>query len=171
MTHEHATHLVLPSDRELELRRFVAAPRRAIFGAWTDARLVPQWLLGPPGWTMPVCEIDLRVGGRWRFVYRRDDGTTMELSGKYLEILPPMRLVSTECWGGDWPETQNTLQLGEAPGGAALSMSLLYPDREARDRALATGMKDGVAASFERLDALLAPQASGADAAEAGSQA
>ena len=150
-----ATSLGTPSDRELELSRFVGAPRRAIFGAWTDPRLVPRWLLGPPGWSMPECEIDLRVGGRWRFLWRKHDGSTLEASGSYREILPPGRLVSTERWSPEWPETVNTLRLAEANGGTLVTLRMLYPDKGARDRALGTGMEQGLEASLARLEALL----------------
>jgi uncharacterized protein YndB with AHSA1/START domain len=144
-----------PSDCELEIQRLVEGSRRAIFGAWTDARLVPQWMLGPEGWSMPVCEIDLRVGGSWHFLWRRQDGAQRETTGRYREILPPNRLVTTESWGEGWPETVNTLRLAEAEGGTAVSIRIVYPSREARERAEATGMKEGLEASFERLEQLL----------------
>ena len=84
--------------------------RRAalVFDAWTNPTHVPQWLLGPEGWTMPVCEIDLRPGGSWRYVWRKTDGTEMAMAGSYREFAPPERLVSTERWGPEWPETINT---------------------------------------------------------------
>lgn len=145
-----------PSDREIAMTRVFDAPRRLVFQAWTSPEHLPQWLLGPEGWTMPVCEIDLRPGGAWRFVWRRSDGTEMEMHGVYREVVPPERLVSTESWGGDWPETLNTLVLAEEDGRTTITNTILYPSKEARDAALKTGMKDGVAASFDRLAELLA---------------
>ena len=69
------TTYTTPSDQEVVITRVVSAPRRVVFDAFTNARHVPNWLIGPEGWTMPVCEIDLRPGGTWRYVYRKDDGS------------------------------------------------------------------------------------------------
>ena len=91
-------------------------------------------MLGPPGWTMPVCEIDLRPGGKWHFVWRQVDGTEMAMHGVYKEIAPPERLVSTESWGGPWPETLNTLMLSEKDGQTTITITVLYPSKEARTR-------------------------------------
>jgi uncharacterized protein YndB with AHSA1/START domain len=145
-----------PTDLEIVVMRVVAAPRHLVFEAWTNPECVPRWMLGPRGWTMPVCEIDLGVGGEWHFVWRRANGTEMEMRGVYQEISPPERLVSTESWGGPWPETLNTLELTEADGKTTIKVRILYPSKEARDAALQTGMKDGMAASFDRLAELLA---------------
>ena len=106
-----ATTFTTPSDREIVMTRVFDAPRRLVLEAWTSPEHLPHWMTGPPGWTMPVCEIDLRPGGAWRFVWRKADGTEMEMRGVYREVVPPERLVSTESWGGDWPETLNTLDL------------------------------------------------------------
>ena len=140
-----------PSDRETTATHFVEVPRRLVFEAWTKPEHVPHWMLGPGGWTMPVCEIDLRPGGAWHFVWRRSDGTEMAMRGVYREIVPPERLVSTESWGGDWPETVNTLILSEDYGQTTITLKILYPSKEARDAALKTGMKEGVSLSFDRL--------------------
>jgi uncharacterized protein YndB with AHSA1/START domain len=146
-----ATTFTTPSDREVAMTRVVDAPRSLVWEAWTNPEHVPNWLLGPPGWTMPVCEIDLRPGGAWRFVWRKGDGEEMAMSGEYREIAPPERLVSTESWGADWPETVNTLVLDEEDGRTTITQTVLYPSTEARDAALETGMKDGAAQSFDRL--------------------
>ena len=145
------TTFTTPSDREVVMTREVDAPRELVFDAWTKPEHVPEWMLGPSGWTMPVCEIDLRPGGAWHFVWRRADGTEMEMRGEYREVTPPERLVSTESWGGDWPETINTLTLSEEDGKTTITQTVLYPSKEARDAALATGMKEGVSVSFDRL--------------------
>jgi uncharacterized protein YndB with AHSA1/START domain len=146
-----ATTFTTPSDRELVMTLVVDAPWRRVFDAWTKPEHLPHWMLGPSGWTMPVCEIDLRPGGAWHFVWRRSDGTEMGMRGIYKEVAPPERLVSTESWGGDWPETTNTLILSEEHGTTRITQTVLYPSKSARDAALATGMKDGVSQSFERL--------------------
>ena len=90
-----------PSDLETLMTRSFDAPRRLVFEAWTDPRHLPNWMLGPEGWTLPVCEVDLRAGGGWHFVWRRSDGSEMGMRGTYREVTPPERLVSTESWGGD----------------------------------------------------------------------
>ena len=150
-----ATTFTTPSDREIAMTCVFDAPRRLVFEAWTKPEHVPNWMLGPPGWTMPVCEIDLRPGGAWHFVWRKSDGSEMEMRGVYSEIVPPERLASTESWGGDWPETINTVTLAEEDGKTTMTLTVLYPSKEARDAALKTGMKDGVSESFERLAAYL----------------
>jgi uncharacterized protein YndB with AHSA1/START domain len=151
-----ATTVTLPSDREIAITRVFNAPRELIFEAYTNPAHLPHWMLGPEGWTMPVCEIDLRPGGGWHFVWRRADGSEMEMRGVYQEIVPPERLVCTESWGGDWPETLNTLLLSEENGKTMLSQQIRYPSKAARDAALKTGMQEGVSQSFDRLDGYLA---------------
>jgi uncharacterized protein YndB with AHSA1/START domain len=140
-----------PSDREVEVTRVVDAPRRLVWDAWTSPEHLPRWMLGPEGWSMPVCEVDLRPDGAWHFVWRRADGSQMEMRGSYREVVPPERVVSTESWGGDWPETVNTLTLTEEAGRTTVTIRILYPSKEARDAALKTGMKEGMAMSFDRL--------------------
>ena len=133
------------------MARVFDAPRTLVWDAWTSPEHVPHWMLGPEGWTIPVCEIDLRPGGAWHFVWRRADGTEMGMRGVYQEIVPPERLVSTESWGGDWPETINTLLLSEDDGRTTMALTVLYPSKDARDAALGTGMKEGASLSFDRL--------------------
>jgi len=145
------TKFTTPSDREILMTRVFDAPRRFVWDAWTSPEHLPHWMLGPSGWTMPICEVDLRPGGAWHFVWRRSDGTEMGMRGVYREIAPPERLVFTELWGGDWPETLNTLILSEEDGKTTMTLTVLYPSKEARDAALKTGMKDGVSVSFDRL--------------------
>jgi uncharacterized protein YndB with AHSA1/START domain len=150
-TADSPTTFTMPSDREFLMTRVIDAPRNLVWEAWTSPEHVPNWLLGPDGWTMPVCEIDLRPGGAWRFVWRKDDGAELAMQGEYREIAPPERLVSTESWGGDWPETVNTLVLSEEDGKTRITQTVLYPSLEARDAALETGMKGGASKSFDRL--------------------
>lgn len=151
MTSIGTLQVTTPTDCEIVVVRVVDAPRRLVFEAWTSPKHVPRWMLGPEGWTMPVCEIDLRPGGAWHFVWRRVDGTEMEMRGVYREIAPPERLVATESWGGPWPDTVNTLTLVEQDGLTTITQTILYPSKEARDAALQTGMKDGMASSYNRL--------------------
>jgi uncharacterized protein YndB with AHSA1/START domain len=154
-TSTSVTSYTTPSDREVLLTRVVSAPRRLVFAAWTEPRHLQRWLTGPEGWTMPVCEIDLRPGGRWRYVYRKASGKEMTLTGSVLEVAPPERLVTTESWGPEWPETVNTLVLTESEGRTTIALTITYVSKEARDAALATGAMDGMNRAFELLDELL----------------
>jgi uncharacterized protein YndB with AHSA1/START domain len=144
-----------PTDTEVVITRVVDAPRRIVFDALTNPKHVPRWMLGPEGWTMPVCEMDVRPGGTWHYVWRKSDGTEMAMSGSYREVAPPERLVSTEMWGPEWPETVNTTVLTESGGQTTITLTILYPSKEARDAALKTGMKDGTDQSYDRLDKLV----------------
>jgi uncharacterized protein YndB with AHSA1/START domain len=149
------TSYTTPSDREVLITRVVNAPRRLVFAAWTEPRHLQRWLTGPEGWTMPVCEIDLRPGGRWRYVYRKASGTEMTLTGSVLEVVPPERFVTTESWGPEWPDTVNTLVLTEVGERTTIALTITYVSKEARDAALDTGAMDGMNRAFELLDELL----------------
>lgn len=148
-----------PSDREIAMTRVFDAPRKLVYDAHTKPDLIRRWLLGPPGWSMPVCEIDLRVGGKYRWVWRSDkDGTTMGMGGVYREIVAPERLVTTERFDQAWypGEALNTLVLVEKSGRTTLTHTGLYESKEARDAVLKSGMEKGVEASYDRLAELLA---------------
>jgi len=151
-------NLTTPSDREIAMTRVFDAPRRLVFDAHTKPELVKRWLLGPPGWSMPVCEIDLRAGGKYRYVWRRDaDGTQMGMGGAYREIVAPERIVNTERFDEAWypGEALNTLVLVENGGRTTLTQTMRYESREARDAVLKSDMESGVAASYDRLAELL----------------
>jgi len=137
------------------MSRLVDAPRRLVYDAYTNPEHLPHWMTGPDGWTMPVCEIDLRPGGTWHFVWRKADGAEMAMTGSYTEVVPLERVVSTEQWGPEWPETLNTVVFSDDAGKTRITTTILYPSKEARDAALASGMKEGVAQSYERLEAYL----------------
>jgi len=148
-----------PSDREIEMTRVFDAPRRLVWDAYTKPDLIRQWQLGPPGWSMPVCDIDLRVGGKYRYVWRNDsDGTEMGMGGVYREIRAPERLVTTERFDQAWYQGEGvgTLVLLEKGGRTTLTLTMLYESREAREAVLKTGMEQGVAASYDRLAELVA---------------
>ena len=149
------TTYATPSDREIVATRFVEAPAEQVFAAWTEPEQIKQWMLGPDGYSMPVCELDLRAGGAWRFVWRGPDGGELEMEGEYREVVRPERIVNTERWGEPWPETLNAVEFHEDDHGTTIICTVVYPSREARDAALETGMKDGMNQSFDRLTALL----------------
>ena len=144
-----------PADNQVAITRVFEAPRHLLYQAYTTPRLLQQWLLGPEGWTMPVCEIDPRVGGSWRYVWRKSDGAEMAMGGVIKEVIPNERLVTTERWGPEWPETINQVEFREADGKTTVITTVTYPSKEARDAALKTGMKDGADLSFARLEQLV----------------
>jgi uncharacterized protein YndB with AHSA1/START domain len=159
MTTQHL-QVTTPTDREIVMTRVFDAPRALVFEAFTTPALLKQWLLGPPGWSMPVCEIDLRVGGAYRYVWRNDgDGMTMGMGGVYREVVTPYRIVCTERFDQAWypGEGLGTLVLVEQGGKTTLTQTMLYESRAARDAAIKTGMEKGVAASYDRLAGLLVP--------------
>lgn len=149
--------LTTRGDREIVMTRVFDAPRTLVFDAFTKPELVKQWLLGPPGWSMPVCEIDLRVGGAYRFVWRGPDGSEMGMRGVHREIVVPERLVATERFDESWypGEAVGTVVLVEQGGRTTLTQTILYESREARDIVLKSPMEQGVAAGYDRLAELL----------------
>lgn len=155
MTTANPLQITTPTDVEVVMTRVFDAPRALVWEAVTTPKYVAAWMLGPEGWTMPVCEIDLRPGGTWHFVWRKANGAEMEMRGTYREVAPPERLVTTEKWGPEWPETVNTMTLAEQGGRTTMRQAIRYPSKEARDAALKTGMSDGAAQSYNRLESLL----------------
>lgn len=149
-----------PSDREIVMTRVFDAPRQLVFDAWTKPEHLVQWF-GRRGDEMTVCEVDLRVGGAYRFVWRLREGGEMGMGGVYREVVPPERLVSTEVFEGEYFEqmgggsTINTLTFEERDGKTTMTITSLYGSREARDAAIQTGMEEGAAEGFDRLAELL----------------
>jgi uncharacterized protein YndB with AHSA1/START domain len=154
--------ITTPSDLEIAMTRVFDAPRSLVFDAFTMPELVQRWLLGPDGWAMPVCEIDLRVDGAYRYVWRRErDGSEMTARGVYREVAPPDRLVSTERFDDPWYEGESivTLELVERDRKTTVTQTMLFGSRETRDAVLQSGMETGVERSYERLDEILAAEA------------
>ena len=145
-------------DREIIMTRVFEAPRDLVFEALTKPDLVRQWLLGPPGWTMPVCQIDLRVGGAYRYVWKNEDGREMGMGGRYTEIVPNERIVHTERFDEAWyaGESLNTWTLTEHAGQTTLVVTMRYETKATRDEVLDSGMERGVSVSYDRLDKVLA---------------
>ena len=145
-------------DREIIMTRSFNAPRALVFDAFTKPELVRQWLLGPDGWTMPVCEIDLRVGGSYRYVWRNASGMQMGMGGVYREIVVPEKIVSTERFDESWypGEAVGTLVLSEQGGKTTVTQTVLYDTTQARDAVLKSPMESGVEAGYQRLEKLLA---------------
>jgi len=148
-------------DLEIVMTRSFNAPRRLVWEAYTKPELLKRWLLGPDGWYFITCEVDLRVGGKYRYVWKNDEkNQTLGLGGEYREINAPGKLVCTEKFD-DFPgEAVSTLELAEHNGVTTLINTVRSPNREARDGMLATGMEKGVGRSYDRLDDVLSSMAS-----------
>lgn len=148
--------VTMPSDRELALTRVFDAPRELVFEALTRPELLKRWY-GPAGWSFDVCEIDLRVGGRWRYVTRKPNGKAVGQGGVYREIVPGERIVNTESWE-DWDagETLVTTVLAEQGGRTTLTTTMRFPSQEVRDTLIKSGMADQAGEAYDQLADLLA---------------
>ncbi len=149
-----------PGDREVVMTRVFDAPRQLVYDAYTKPELISRWLIGPAGWTMPVCEVDLKVGGNYRYGWQSADGKTSGSHGVYQEIVPPERVVVTESFDDPWypGEAVATTTFVEAGGRTTMTMSVRYDSKETRDMVVKTGMEGGVASSFDHLEQILAEQ-------------
>jgi uncharacterized protein YndB with AHSA1/START domain len=157
MPHTNTLSVEPVGDRDLLITRGFNAPRSLVFRAFTTPALVQQWLLGPGGWTMPVCEIDLRPGGAFRYVWKKGDAE-MGMRGTFREIVRPARIVHTEVFDQDWTggETTVTTVFDEVDRRTVVSMTVRYSSAEARAGAMKSGMTDGMGEAYERLDAMFA---------------
>jgi uncharacterized protein YndB with AHSA1/START domain len=147
--------VTMPSDREIAMTREFNAPRQLVWDAHTKPELVRKWLLGPPGWSMPVCRIDLRVGGSYRYEWLSDkDGSTMAMGGTYKEVKPIERIVQTEKFDDPWYEGEaiSTFTLKEQGTKTILTTTVRYASQAVRDSVIKSGMTTGVEQSFDRLE-------------------
>jgi uncharacterized protein YndB with AHSA1/START domain len=157
MKNSEAFNIKAHGDREIVVTRVFDAPRQLVFEAYTKPKLIKRWLLGPYGWSMPVCEIDLRVGGKYRYVWKNNsDGHEMGMSGVYRKVVAPERIVATEVFDEAWypGEAVDTIVFVEREGKTTLTQTILYNSRETRDAVLKSPMETGMAASFDRLEKL-----------------
>lgn len=152
-----------PSDREVRVVRSFRAPRELVYKACTTPELVRRWLLGPPGWTMPVCEMDVRVGGKYRWRWRSvEDGKEFGFHGEFKEVEAPAKLVHSEYFdpggvGGDMGEgALIRVEFAEVQGVTTMTSTMDFGNKRARDAAVATGMTGGMEQSYQLLDHLFA---------------
>ena len=149
-----------PTDREIVVTRVFNAPRPLVWEAMSKPELLRKWLFGPPGWAMTVCEDDLRVGGKFRWAWRGPNGEEMSMTGVYREVVAPERVVRTESFEfGCAPQAGEQIaavELAEKGDKTELTIRMLYPSKEARDGAVASGMEHGMAAGYDRLEEMLA---------------
>lgn len=146
-----------PSDREIAMTRTFDAPRNLVFDAWTKPELVKRWLGVQGRWTMAVCEIDLRKGGSYRYVWRGPEGAQMGMRGVFREVIAGQRLVSTETFDDPWYEGEavGTVEFVERGGTTTVTTTVKYASREVRDSVLKSPMESGVAMSYDTLDTIL----------------
>ena len=161
MKSQHKSTVTLPNDLDIVVVRAFNAPRTLVFDAWTKPALVQRGMLGPPGWTMPVCEMDVRVGGKFRWRWRNGAGTEFGFTGIFREVVRPSRIVHVERYepgdvGGEMGEALVTSELSEKDGVTTHTMTIHYESKAVRDAALKTGMTDGMEMSFQKLDEVLA---------------
>ncbi len=150
--------IATPSDREVKITRDFDGPRELVWDCHTKPELVRRWISGPPGWSLAVCEIDLRAGGKYRYVLNGPDGVEMGWGGTYSEIRRPEFITATEKFDEDWTggETVVSTRFDEMDRRTTVTVTVLYASKEARDGAIATGMTDGMEAGYQLLDKLLA---------------
>lgn len=147
--------LTTPTDREVQFTATFNAPRPIVFDALTKPAYIPRWL-DAPGRTMEICEVDLRVGGAYRFVWRGPGKTEVGMNGVFREVAAPARYVRTERWE-DWDagEIVATVDLAEAGDATVVTTNVLFPSTEVRDAVLKAGMQHGVEDGFTKLDGLV----------------
>lgn len=156
MTQAPTLNIVPRGDTELVLTRVFHAPARLVFDAHTKPELLKRWLHGPDGNWMEECDVDLRVGGRYRYAWKGKDGD-LALGGVYREIDAPVRLVNTERFEGEWDQGEAviTMTLDERDGVTTMTQVMDFGSREGRDGAAASGMEEGIIPSYAKLDTLL----------------
>jgi uncharacterized protein YndB with AHSA1/START domain len=157
MTSTRTLEVTTPSEREIAMTRVFDAPRELVFDAWTKPELLKRWLGVRNGWSMAECEVDLRVGGAYRYVWRGPDGAEMGMGGVYREIVAPERLVATERFDDAWypGEALDTITLVEEDGRTTATTTVLYESREIRDAVLESGATTGVGESYDALEEVL----------------
>ena len=157
MTNPGALRVTTPSDREIAMTRVFDAPRELVFEAYTKPELLRRWLGVHNGWTLDVCEIDLKVGGTYRYVWRRPGVPEMGMGGVYLEVVPPRRIVATEKFDQSWYEGEavGTVTFDEKDGKTTLILTVRYASKDVRDAVLQSPMEQGVAAGFDKLAEVL----------------
>ncbi|HVY51424.1 MAG TPA: SRPBCC family protein [Devosia sp.] len=152
--------ITTPGDRQIVITRTFDAPRELVFLCYSRPELLRRWY-GMPDWTMPVCEMDFRVGGRWRFVQRSPDGFEMGSQGIYTAIVEPERIEQTETYDDNWTQggTVNVVAFTQEGGVTTSVTTLTFSSPQARAAAAASPMAEGMEIGFKRLDAVLAQEA------------
>ena len=159
MTDSRKATVTLPTDEQILITREFDAPRHLVYQAWTTPELVRRWWSGLRG-EMTVAEIDLRVGGRWRYVMVADGGFEVAFHGEYREIVPDQRIVNTQVYelpGAPHTEAEGVLNIvtfTEVGGRTTLALLVQAPSREIRDEIMRSGMEVGMQEQLELLEQL-----------------
>jgi uncharacterized protein YndB with AHSA1/START domain len=153
----------MPSDKEVKVTRSFKAPKALVYRAYTEAALMRRWCGGHPGWTMPVCEMDVRVAGTYRWRWQsNEDKTEFGFSGEYREVEPGARIVHTQRYdagttgiGMGSDDSLITVTFTESVGVTTVTTLMDFGSKETRDAAVATGMTDGMEQSYQSLEGVL----------------
>lgn len=155
---------ILPSETEVEVKRSFDAPVNLVWRAYMEPELLRRWCAGPPGWSMPVCDMDMRVGGTYQWRWRNDEnGQEFGFTGDVLEVVRHSKIVHTQAFdpgnmgismGGE--PAIITVLFDESEGSTNVATTIRYASKADRDEALATGMTDGMEESYKRLENVLA---------------
>jgi uncharacterized protein YndB with AHSA1/START domain len=156
MKNTNTLKMTTPTDREIAMTRVFDAPRHLVQEAFSRPELLKQWLLGPPGWEMVVCNVAKKAGDRYRYEWRNATTGYQFGTGGVCREITPERIVNTEVMDGQPGESLVTTLFVEEGGKTTVTMTLLFESVEIRDVALKSGMEHGVAASYDRLAELLA---------------
>jgi uncharacterized protein YndB with AHSA1/START domain len=160
MTNPNVLQVTTPNDLEIVMTRAFNAPRALVWEAMSKPEFIKRWLFGPPGWSMEVCDDDLRVGGEFHWSWRGPENVEMSMRGVYREVVPPEKIVRTETFefgcNAQAGEQLASVVLADHGATTMLTLTVSYPSKEARDGALASGMERGVSAGYDRLEEILA---------------
>jgi uncharacterized protein YndB with AHSA1/START domain len=161
MTNIGALQITTPSEREIRFERSFSAPRQLVYDAYTKPELVKRWLGAMPGWSWVVCDMDVRVGGTYRWVWKGPDGGEMGMGGTYREVVPGERLVNTEKFDQSWydGEAEITVLFTSRGGKTTVTTNVLYVSTDVRDGVLNSPAAGGMEMSYQLLDALFATEA------------
>jgi len=153
--------LTTEADRYVLVTRHFAAPPEVVYRAFTEPEIIQKWLLGPGGWTMPVCISEARPGGKMRYEWSNSKGAGFHITGEYVEVQPPSRIVHIERMFLPDPTPDNRIETRFEPDGTGtrMTMRMTLPDAETRKMMLSTGMEHGMEASYVRLETMLQPVA------------
>lgn len=149
--------VIAANEREIEVTRTFEAPRKLVFDCWTKPELLKMWMKGPDDWAFATCKVDLRIRGKFHFVWRNVDGVEVGIGGVYKEVIVPERIVNTELLDADKTgrESISTLVLVENAGKTSLKNTVIYPSKEIRDTTLNSKLEAGLAIGYDRLEQVL----------------
>ncbi|MCO6509713.1 MAG: SRPBCC domain-containing protein [Aridibacter famidurans] len=164
MKNSETFEVLTPADTELVMTRLFDATPELVFDALTRPEYIKQWMLGPEGWSMTACDFDVRVGGRFRLVWRDEEGNEWVVGGEYTEIDPPGLIVHTEYFNDDEAsggsvETDTIVSEGEK---TRLTMTMVYPSKEICQQMIESGMAEGNRVCFDRMEEIFGEAATAA---------